>query len=218
MNNIKAAIFDLDGTLIDSMWVWEKIDKEYLKEKGHAVPPDIKDKITHLSFEQTAIYFKETFNLEDSIETIANDWNSMAYKYYSEDVTLKNGVIDLLERLKSSGIKIGLATSSSVPLLEAALKNNNIYSYFDSITTTDEVSRGKDNPDIYLLSAKKLGVDPSHCVVFEDILPAILGAKAANMKTIAVYDKSSEDSKDDLIKIADKYITDFSELIELIPA
>lgn len=218
MNNIKAAIFDLDGTLVDSMWVWEKIDNEYLKEKGHAVPLDIKDKITHLSFEKTAIYFKETFNLEDSLEDIMNDWNNMAYKYYSEKVFLKEGALDFLKKLKSSGIKIGLATSNSVPLLEATLKSNNIYSYFDSITTTSEVTRGKDNPDIYLLAAKKMGVHPSQCIVFEDIVPAVLGAKAANMQTVAVYDKSSANNKDELINLADKYILNFNDIIKLIPA
>lgn len=218
MNTMRAAIFDLDGTLVDSMWVWERIDEEYLKERGHAVPTNIKDKITHLSFEETALYFKKTFNLEDSLETIINDWHNMAYIHYSENVTLKEGALDFLIKLKSSGIKIGLATSNSVPLLEATLKNNNIYSYFDSITTTSEVSRGKDNPDIYLLAAKRLGVDPSHCVVFEDIVPAIIGAKAASMKTVAVYDKASEHDKDKLIKLADKYIVNYNEIIELIPS
>lgn len=218
MNNIRAAIFDLDGTLVDSMWVWERIDEEYLKERGHAVPTNIKDKITHLSFEETALYFKETFNLEDSLETIMNDWHNMAYTHYSENVNLKEGALDFLMKLKSSGIKIGLATSNSVPLLEATLKNNNIYSYFDSITTTSEVARGKDNPDIYLLAAKRLGVDPSHCVVFEDIVPAVIGAKAASMKTVAVYDKASEHDKDKLIKLADKYIVNYNEIIELIPS
>jgi len=218
MNNMRAAIFDLDGTLVDSMWVWEKIDEEYLKERGHAVPPNIKDKITHLSFEETALYFKETFNLEDSLETIMNDWHNMAYSHYSENVYLKEGALDFLIKLKSSGIKIGLATSNSVPLLEATLKNNNIYSYFDSITTTSEVSHGKDNPDIYLLAAKRLGVDPSHCVVFEDIVPAVIGAKAASMKTVAVYDKASEHDKDELIKLADKYIVNYNEIIDLIPS
>lgn len=216
MQNIKAAIFDLDGTLVDSMWVWEEIDIAYLKRKGHAVPLDLKNNITHLSFAQTALYFKETFKLDDSLETIMNDWNTMAYTHYSTTIKLKDGALDFLKKLKSRGIKIGLATSNSVPLLEATLKSNNIYSYFDSITTTSEVSRGKNEPDVYLLAAKKLGIDPSDCVVFEDIVPAVIGAKAANMKTIAIYDKLAEDSKNELIRLADNYILNFNEIIDLI--
>lgn len=218
MKNIKAAIFDLDGTLVDSMWVWEKIDYDYLKERGYSVPLDIKDKITHLSFEETAIYFKKTFNLDDSLDDIMNEWNTMAYIHYAENVKLKEGALDFLNKLKSSGIKIGLATSNSIPLLEITLKNNNIYSYFDCITTTSEVTRGKDNPDVYLLTAKKLGVSPKDCVVFEDIVLAIIGAKAASMKTVAVYDKASEHNKNELINLADKYISNYNEIIELIPS
>lgn len=217
MDNIKAAIFDLDGTLVDSMWIWEEIDIEYLNKKGHAVPLNLKDKINHLSFDQTALYFKEFFALEDSLETIMNEWNTMAYTHYSKNITLKEGALELLNKLKASGVKIALATSNSTHLLEAVLKNNNIYSYFDSITTTSEVTRGKDNPDVYLLAAKKLGVEPTSCVVFEDIVPAIIGAKAANMKTVAIYDKSAHANVEELTSLADKYILNFHEIIELIP-
>lgn len=216
MKNIKAAIFDLDGTLVDSMWVWEQIDIDYLTKKGHAVPLNLKDKINHLSFNQTAMYFKETFNIEDSLDTIMNDWHTMAYTHYSKNIVLKDGALEFLKKLKSKKIKIGLATSNSVPLLEATLKNNNIYSYFDSITTTSEVSRGKDHPDVYLLSASRLGVEPCDCAVFEDIVPAIIGAKAANMKTIAIYDKAAEHNKEELINLADKYIINYNEIIDLI--
>lgn len=217
MHNIKAAIFDLDGTLVDSMWVWDQIDKEYLKERGHSVPLNLKDKINHLSFNQTAMYFKDAFRLEDSLETIMNDWTTMAYTHYSQSISLKEGALDFLKKLKSSGIKIGLATSNSVTLLEAVLRNNNIYSYFDCITTTSEVAHGKDKPDVYLLAAERLGVDPSLCIVFEDIVPAIIGAKAANMKTIAIFDKAAEHNRDELIALADKYILNYNEIIELIP-
>jgi len=213
LNNIKAAIFDLDGTLVDSMWVWSQIDVDYLKEKGYSMPKNLRSEIVHLSFSQTAIYFKEKFNLDDSIEKISKDWHDMAFNHYSNNVKLKLGVKDFLNNLKSSKIKIGLATSNSIPLLEACLKNNGIYEYFDSITTTDEVSNGKDCPDVYLLAANKLGINPKHCLVFEDILPAVQGAKAANMKVIAVKDDECLDSKEDLLKYADKYIHSFEELL-----
>lgn len=213
LENIKGAIFDLDGTLVDSMWVWSKIDIDYLKSKGHALPENLDSEICHLSFTQTANYFKERFSLSDSIDTILKDWNNMAYNHYSENVKLKDGVKEFLDKLKENNIKIALATSNSVPLLEACLKNNGIYDYFDSITTTDEVSNGKNCPDVYLLAAKKLNVNPKNCIVFEDILPAIKGAKAADMTVIAVSDKHSLNDLDEIINHSDKYINSYFELI-----
>ena len=213
LTDIKGVIFDLDGTLVDSMWVWSQIDVDYLKMKGYSMPKNLRSEIVHLSFSQTAVYFKEKFNLSDSIEKISSDWHNMAYDHYSNNVKLKLGVKDFLNYLKSYKIKIALATSNSVPLLEACLKHNGVYDYFDSITITDEVSKGKDCPDVYLLAASKLDVNPKDCLVFEDILPAVQGAKAANMKVIAVKDDECLDSKEDLLKYADKYIHSFVELL-----
>lgn len=213
LTDIKGVIFDLDGTLVDSMWVWSQIDVDYLKMKGYSMPKNLRNEISHLSFSQTAIYFKEKFNLDDSIKKILEDWHNMAFNHYSNNVKLKLGVKDFLNILKSLKIKIALATSNSIPLLEACLKNNGIYDYFDSITTTDEASNGKDCPDVYLLAAKKLGISPKNCLVFEDILPAVQGAKAANMKVIAVEDYECVDSKEDLLKYADKYIHSFVDLL-----
>lgn len=212
-NNVKAAIFDLDGTLIDSMWVWEQIDMDYLGEKNIEVPENLNDEIGHLSFNQVAVYFKERFKLEDSLDEIKKSWSDMAYYHYSTDIKLKNGVIEFFNFLKESNIKIGLATSNSLHLLEAVLKNNGIYNYFDSITITDEVSVGKHEPDVYLLASKKLGVSPEECVVFEDIIQAVKGAKKAGMKVIGVEDIRSLNDKNEILSLADNFITDFREII-----
>ncbi|MGG7097394.1 HAD family hydrolase [Clostridium sardiniense] len=212
-NNVKAAIFDLDGTLIDSMWVWEQIDMDYLGEKNIEVPENLNDEIGHLSFNQVAVYFKERFKLEDSLDEIKKSWSDMAYYHYSTDIKLKNGVIEFFNFLKKSNIKIGLATSNSLHLLEAVLKNNGIYNYFDSITITDEVSVGKHEPDVYLLASKKLGVSPEECVVFEDIIQAVKGAKKAGMKVIGVEDIGSLNDKNKILSLADNFITDFREII-----
>ncbi|AOR24690.1 HAD family hydrolase [Clostridium taeniosporum] len=213
LSNINAAIFDLDGTLVDSMMIWQQIDIDYLKKNGYELPKDLKNDIIHLSFRQTAEYFKNRFDLEDSIDTILKHWHDMAFEYYSNKVELKEGVKEFLDSLKSKNIKIGLATSNSNELLEVCLKANNIYDYFDSITTTGETKKGKDSPDVYLLAAKRLDTTPDKCVVFEDILPAIKSAKSAGMKVIAVKDEFSIDSKDAIVHVADKYISSFFELI-----
>lgn len=212
MFNFKAAIFDMDGTLIDSMYVWEKIDMDYLKMKGLCVPSDLRENIEHLSFIECACYFKKRFNLTDSVEKIMDDWNNMAYFEYSNKVELKPGAAEFLKRLKLAGIKVGLATSNCTLLLEAALKNNKVYDYFDEITQSDEVGKSKENPDIYLLAAKKLGVNPDECVVFEDILPAVKGAKKAGMKVVGVYDKSSDEYSTEIEKNADMFIYKYAEL------
>lgn len=213
LKNIKGAIFDLDGTLVDSMWVWKKIDIDYLTSRGHEVPENLDDEIAHLSFLQTAMYFKNKFNISDTAEKIMDDWHSMAFDHYSSAVKLKNGAKEFLEKLKSNNIKIALATSNSRELLETCLKNNNIYHYFDSITTTDEVDRGKNFPDVYLLAAKRIDVCPQNCLVFEDILPAVHGAKSANMTVVAMEDEASLNNKEAILELSDKYITSYEELI-----
>lgn len=213
MNNIKAAIFDLDGTLVDSMWVWQQIDIDYLSKKGHAVPNNLNDEITHLSFTQTAEYFKNKFSIDDSVEEIMNTWNTMAFDHYKNNVKLKVGALEYLQKLKQSGIKIGLATSNSIPLLTATLKNNNAFDLFDAITVTDEVKKSKSNPDIYLLAAKKLGVEPKDCMVFEDIIAAVNGAKLAGMKVTGVYDEHAKHQTNELKEKCDNYIYSYEELL-----
>lgn len=216
LKNVKGAIFDMDGTLIDSMWVWSKIDEEYLKKRNIDLPKNLKEEIEHMSFSEVAQYFKNRFNLSDTIEEIQNEWNNMAVHYYANDVKLKPGAKEFLSLLKSKGIKIGLATSNCKLLIETALKKNDIYHFFESITTTDEVSRGKDFPDIYLLAAKRLNLRPVECAVFEDILPAVKGAKSANMLVIGVHDLYSEYQKQDIISCADIYISQYEELTKAV--
>lgn len=217
LTNIKGAIFDLDGTLVDSMWVWEQIDLDYLKEIGCKDIIDLKelkDEINHLSFNQTGEYFKKRFNIEDSVELICNRWHEMAFDHYKTNVKLKSFAKEFLLELKSKGIKIALATSNSKELLEACLISNDILELFDSITTTSEVANGKNHPDVYLLAAKRLEVAPENCIVFEDILPAVEGARKANMTVVSVYDKAAEHQKEALLKASHKYINSFKELIE----
>lgn len=210
--DVQAAIFDLDGTLIDSMWIWDEINITYLESKGAKRPADLEEKINHLSFKQTAQYFKDNFNLKESTDEIVKEINDLAYDNYLNKARLKPGAKKLLSYLKSNGIKLALATSNSSPLLDIALESNDIKDFFDSITTTNEVTRGKNFPDVYLLAAKRLGVKPDKCIVFEDIPAAVEGAKAAGMKVVAVYDEHSSKHREKLINSADKYIEDFTEL------
>lgn len=215
LSNIKGAIFDMDGTLIDSMWVWGKIDVAYLSKRNILLPSNLRENIEHLSFDETAEYFKNRFNLTDTTEEIKNEWNDLAYCEYAHTVELKPYVREYLALLKSYGIKIGLATSNCTSLIEVVLKRHNIYNLFNSITTTDEVDKSKNFPDVYLLAAKRLNIAPQNCIVFEDILPAIIGAKAANMKTVAVYDSYSEMQWPNMMNLSDYSIKGYDELIDI---
>jgi len=212
IKNIKAAIFDMDGTIVDSMWVWDEIDSEYLAKHDVVVPHALKHDIAHLSFDEVALYFKNAFNLPYTTDEIQTHWNEMAYDKYCNKVKLKDGIKPFLELLKSRGIMIALATSNNTLLLEACLKANGIYEYFDVITLTSEVSRGKDFPDVYLLTAEKLEVNPCDCIVFEDILPAVKGAKMAGMTVVGVYDEYSKLYHEDMKIHADNFITKYDEI------
>jgi HAD superfamily hydrolase (TIGR01509 family) len=214
LKDIKAAIFDMDGTLVDSMGVWLKIDDEFLEKRGIETPSDLRDNIEHLSAVDTAKYFKKAFKLPESIEDIIKEWDQMAYEEYAKNVKLKAGAEKFLKYIKTLGIKIALATSNSKFLLETALKSNGIYDYFEVIVRTDEVKRGKSFPDIYLLTAEKLGVQPSECIVFEDILPAVLGAKEAGMRVVGVHDLYSEHQRESIIEKADHYIYKYENFNE----
>ncbi|MPQ43251.1 HAD family hydrolase [Clostridium tarantellae] len=214
LKNINLAIFDLDGTLVDSMGIWEKIDNDYLKIFGYKKPINLKEDITHLNFYETALYFKKRFSISDSPDEILETWLNMAFNEYKNNIKLKPGAKKFLYKLKDLGIKIALATSNYQSLLEICLKSNNVFELFDSITTTEEVSRGKDFPDIYLLSCEKHKIHPKNCIVFEDILCAVKSAKNAGMRVVAVKD-SITTFKEELLLIdeSDYYLKSFNELI-----
>lgn len=218
LDNIQGAIFDMDGTIIDSMWVWYTINKDYLYKRNLSMPADLKEKIETMTFKESALYFKDRFQIEDSVETIMDEWNEMAKSSYRNGVKLKPGVYEYLTKLKEKDIKIGLATSNYSKLVDLALSQNNIKHFFDAITTTEEVEREKSFPDIYLLTAKKLNVEPEKCVVFEDILPAIKGAKLAGMTVVGVQDEYSLDQWESIMEHSDHWIEKYDELIYEITA
>ena len=212
LRNKKAVIFDLDGTLVDSMWMWKAIDIEYLGKFGVPMPKTLQKDIEGMSFSETAVYFKETFQIPDSLEEIKADWNRMAYEKYTREVALKTGAKEFLEYCKKEGIKIGIATSNSRELVDATLEALNIADYFDCVMTACEVAKGKPAPDIYLAVAEKFGINPVHCLVFEDIEMGILAGKNAGMEVCAVEDEFSMDQMELKKKLSDYYIKDYYEI------
>lgn len=210
--NIEAVIFDLDGTLVDSMWMWKAIDIEYLAKYGIEIPEDLQKAIEGMSFSETAIYFKERFQIPEPLEKIKEEWNRMAWDKYANEVPLKEGVAEYLEYLRENNIKMGIATSNSRELVDLVTKTLNIHSYFSSIRTSCEVGKGKPAPDIYLLVAEDLGVEPEHCLVYEDVIHGIVGGKSANMKVCAIEDEFSADDMAKKKELADYYIENYHQV------
>ncbi len=211
---IKAVIFDLDGSMVDSMWMWRTIDIDYLGRFDIELPEDLQSCIEGMSFSETAAYFKKRFQIPDDIEKIKADWNQMAWDKYTYEVPLKEGVLDFLEYCKGQGIKMGIATSNSRKLVENIISVHNLERYFTCIMTGCDVEKGKPSPDIYLAVAKELSVEPEDCLVFEDIIPGIMAGKAAGMQVCAVYDEYSRHQDEDKRRLADYYTYHFRELTE----
>lgn len=212
IDNIKAALFDLDGTLVDSMWIWKSIDIEFLGKYNIDLPDELQKEIEGMSFTETAVYFKNRFELKESLEEIKSIWNQMAYDKYSTQVPMKKGALSFLEYLKSNGIKLGIATSNSAELVTAVIKAHRLDNIFDSIRTACEVNAGKPSPDIYLQVARDLGVTPEECLVFEDIPMGILAGKNANMKVCTIFDDFSKDAEEEKRSLADYYIRDYEDI------
>ena len=211
---LEAVIFDLDGSMVDSMWMWRTIDIEYLGRFGIELPENLQACIEGMSFSETAVYFKERFELPDDLDTIKADWNRMAWDKYTYEVPVKEGVTELLQYCMDHGIKVGIATSNSRELVENVVKARHLDHYFDCIMTGCDVEKGKPAPDIYLAVARELGVSPENCLVFEDIIPGIQAGKAAGMRVCAVYDKYSEHQDVEKRTLADYYTYQFKELLE----
>ncbi len=207
----EAAIFDLDGTLLNSMHVWEQIDIEFLQKRGLPVPADYVVEICTRSFEEAAQYTIELFGLPETIDDIIKEWNVMAAYEYAYNVKIQSYAMDYLLQLKSRGIKLAVATGLPKELFIPCLKNNSVLHLFDVLCSTDEVRHGKECPDVFELAAKRLRVVPERCIVFDDVLPAIKSAKMANMIACGIYDKYSAHNQTEIEEIADSYIFNFKE-------
>ena len=209
LKDFEAVIFDLDGSLVDSMWMWKAIDIEYLAGHGIEAPKALQKDIGGRSFVETARYFKDRFNISDSIEKIGDDWNKMAWDKYTNEVPLKEGVSELLDRCMQNGIKLGIASSNSTELINQVLSSHGIKDKFQSVKSGTQVVKGKPAPDIYLTVAEELGAEPSRCLVFEDLVDGIKAAKNAGMTVVAVSDDYSRHSDDVKKELADDYIEDY---------
>lgn len=210
--NFKYAIFDLDGTCLDSMWLWEEVDRQFLGKRGFEVPDDYLETISTIGFRAAAEYTIERFGFDDTPEELMEEWTNQAIVKYEEEVKLKEGVKRYLEKLKAKGVKMVVATASFREMFMPALKNNGIYELFDDFVTVDDVGKSKSFPDIYLRAAKLLGARPEDTVVFEDVFEGINTASNAGFFTVGVKEPTSACFEENIRKKSDVFIESFAKL------
>ena len=213
LNGKKAALFDLDGTLVDSMWMWKQIDIEFLERFGYDCPDDLQKKIEGMSFSETAVYFKKRFEIPMELDEIKACWTQMSIDKYRHEVPLKTGALEFLQFCKEQGLRTGIATSNGREMVDAVIESLGLAPYLDVITTACEVRAGKPEPDIYLEVAKRLQVSPEDCIVFEDVQAGILAGKRAGMTVIAVEDDFSKNQEAVKKELSDGFIHDYFELL-----
>lgn len=213
LKNIEGAVFDLDGTLLDSSWVWEKVDEKFLGDRGFHVPDDYVDEISPLGAERAAVYTIERFGLNEDKDDIVREWIEMAKKEYATEVVCKPYAKEFLEELQKLNIKMAVATSSDRELFMKTLEREGILKYFQKIVTVDEVERGKGYPDIYEEAARRIKVNPHKCLVFEDILAGVTGASLGEFNVVAVFDEKSKHNWEKIKSISKYSINDYKELL-----
>jgi len=208
---IKGAIFDLDGTLIDSMPFWEHLGTEYLMQKGFNPPGDIDETLKTMSLGQSARYLKENYPISGSEDNIIKEIISLIDNYYRLHVPLKASAIPFLDMLYENNVKMCIATATDHDLAKAALERLGVLKYFEFILTCTDVRVGKDSPGFFLKALDLLKTPKDETIVFEDALHAIKSAKAAGLSVVALYDRSSHDDQDEIKSIADVYLNTFED-------
>ena len=215
-HDIKAAILDMDGTLIDSTSLWHDIDRRFFEKRGMQIPEEYAQHIVHLGLQQAAVYTKEAYGFKESPEEIMEEWHQMSLNIYQNDVALKPGVIELLELFKSLGVKMAIATANDEQLYMPCIKRLGIEQYFDFIADVNVVQEGKHSAKIYQYLAEKMLTKPENTLVIEDMPTCVKTAHDSGFVTIAVYDKASEKYDNDKRINSDLFVDNLNELRDII--
>ena len=211
LTNIDAVIFDMDGTLVDSMWIWDEIDRVFFAQRKLPYEKKMQHEVEGMHIEEIAAHFKQKFDLQDSIKELVTLWSEMAYEVYKTEVDYKLGVRRFLNYCRNNKIIMGIATSNSIEMINAIEDRLDFSEFFDCIVTAYEVQKGKPAPDVYLEAARQLNVSPDRCLVFEDIPMGMLAGKKAGMSVCGVQDASSADQEELKRSYCDYYINSFHD-------
>jgi len=205
------AIFDMDGTLTDSMGVWNRLSEEYITGLGFDYSRDLLNATAHLTVLDTAELFVRHYGLPKTPEQAAAEINALMEQHYRTDIPLKPGARAVLDRMGAAGVKMCVASSTSPDLLDICLRRLGVRDCFQFLLSAEEVGAGKDRPDIYLEAARRLGGTPQNTLVFEDVIFAVRTAKAAGFEVAAIYDESSAAEQEALKAAADCYLTSWDD-------
>ena len=188
----KGAIFDVDGTLLDSMPIWEDAAARFLAGLGIRAQEGLGDIMFRMSLDEGAVYLKNTYGLDMSVEEVKAGVLGVIRDFYVNQVQPKAGVREFLKELSFRRIPMYIATSSNREHIRAAFERLGLYEYFDGMITCEEAGAGKREPTIFLLAAQRMGLAPQDIFVFEDVIHAVRSAGSAGFVTVGVYDKASE--------------------------
>lgn len=207
---LKAAIFDFDGTLFDSNYVWATAGERFFQSIGVDPKPNLQEEIRTMSLYQSACYIREEYALSLTVEEIMEGINQTVEAAYFYEIQSKPGVIPFLHTLKATGIRMCIATATDRYQIEAALKRCNMQDFFEEIFTCSEIGHGKDEPIIFQKAMEYLGTDRGNTVIFEDALHAVQTAKADGFLTVGIFDPYIQEQKQ-LQPLCDCYLTDFRQ-------
>ena len=208
----KIYIFDLDGTLVDSMEPAVKIVLDFLTERGISYPDGFVKTITPVGFKGIANYYSERMGVPLSTEEIYACFTKSLQKAYAEEIPLKANVKDTLERLHARGDRLNVLTASPHIFTDACLKNHGVYALFENVWSSEDFGTLKSDVNIYHMAAERLNGPIASCIMVDDSLHVLEVAKGAGMQTLGVYDAFSEKDIDKIKELADGYIADFSEI------
>ena len=212
---LQSAIFDMDGTLIDSMGMWRSLGRGLLERHGITPPEDLDEIMKPLNLQEGTAWCKEYGKLSEPLEVLIQETWPLVERFYRHEVKAKPGVRESLSILKMEGVWMYIATATDRPLAEAALKQAGLDGYFRGIVTCEEAGQGKEQgPEVYERALRRLRSNKKDTVVFEDALHAVKTAKNAGFRVAAVYDPSAENDQDEMQRIADYYCRSFEELFQ----
>lgn len=212
--DFRYAIFDLDGTLLDSMPVWDHLAEHYLLQKGKAPRPDLRATLAAMDMLESADYLISAYSLPVTPEGLMDEMNALAMEAYRTTVQPKPGVPEYLAALRERGVRLSVATATDRPPVEAALRRLSLLDCFDGIFTCTEVGRSKRHPDVFLAALHAMGGSLADAVVFEDSLHAIRTAKAAGFRVIAVPDASATHDRDAIRALANAWFDDYAQALK----
>lgn len=191
---MKAIIFDLDGTLVDSMKYWRSVSRDFMKTKGIDIEDEIQHKMTTMNLDASLKYLKDYYKLEESFEELMRDFSRTVEDFYRNKVETKEGCLEILKYFKDQGIKVVIGTSTAAHFANIVIKKYGIDKFIDGLYTADSVGHLKAEEEFYTSIAEELGEMPEDVFLVDDSYLALRTGKRAGLKTIGIYDENSKDT------------------------